>query len=235
MQIGDRVHALATLHKDDKSVFRFFCDQQNQACAPLDMSLPAHAEAAASDDGSYVWEYVKACTIDTQPCSAQHAPSILLRRCPAGTVLINSTQSRGFDPALQECSPCGRGNYIVDPFFGPCVKCPEGADCPGMFRFCTLLRACLDWDGMDANIFTPVCPQTAHSLSPKSKAPSGRWKSPMMMGHGPGASQSALAALPWSANRAIPRQIAASSAREALTLHIRCARHPGVATKASRV
>ena len=101
MQIGDRVHALATLHKDDNSVFRFFCDQQNQACAPLDMSLPAHAEATVSDDDIYVWEYVKACTVDTQPCSPQHAPSVLLRRCPAGTVLINSTQSRGFDPALQ--------------------------------------------------------------------------------------------------------------------------------------
>ena len=76
------------------------CDQQTQACTPIDMSLPAHAEATASDDDSYVWEYVKACTVDTQPCSPQHAPSVLLRGCPAGTVLI-STQSRGFDPALQ--------------------------------------------------------------------------------------------------------------------------------------
>ena len=101
MQIGDRVHALATLRSGDKSVFRFFCDQQTQACTPLDMSLPAHAAAAASDDDGYVWEYVKTCTPDTQPCSPQHAPSVLLRRCPAGTVLINSTQSRGFDSALQ--------------------------------------------------------------------------------------------------------------------------------------
>ena len=100
MQIGDRVHALATLRRGDKNVLRFFCDQQAQECTPLDMSLPAHAEAV-SDDDSYVWEYVKACTVDTQPCSPQHAPSVLLRRCPAGTVLINSTQSRGFDPALQ--------------------------------------------------------------------------------------------------------------------------------------
>ena len=100
MQIGDRVHALATLRRDD-NVSRFFCDQQTQACTPIDMSLPAHAEATASDDNSYVWEYLKACTVDTQPCSPQHAPSVLLRSCPAGTVLINSTQSRGLDPALQ--------------------------------------------------------------------------------------------------------------------------------------
>ena len=101
MQIGDRVHSLATLRRDDKNVLRFFCDQQTQACTPLDMSLPAHAEATVSDDDSYVWEYVKSCTFDTQPCSPQHAPTVLLRGCPAGTVLINSTQSRGFDPALQ--------------------------------------------------------------------------------------------------------------------------------------
>ena len=100
MQIGDRVHALATLRRDDRSAFRFFCDQQTQACTPIDKSLPAHAEAM-SDDDSYVWEYVKTCTVDMQPCSPQHAPSVLLRSCPAGTVLINSTQSRGLDPALQ--------------------------------------------------------------------------------------------------------------------------------------
>ena len=100
MQIGDRVHSLATLRRDDKTL-RFFCDQQTQTCAPIDISLPAHAEAMASDDDSYVWEYVKTCTVDMQPCSPQHAPSVLLRSCPAGTVLINSTQSRGLDPALQ--------------------------------------------------------------------------------------------------------------------------------------
>ena len=101
MQISDRIHALATLRRDHKSVSRFFCDQQTQACTPIDTSLPAHAVASVSDDDSYVWEYVKTCTPDTQPCSPQHAPSVLLRRYPAGTVLINSTQSRGFDPALQ--------------------------------------------------------------------------------------------------------------------------------------
>ena len=54
-----------------------------------------------------------------------------------------------------------------------------------------------------------------------------------MMVHGPSASQGARSAMPWSASRAIPRQIAASRAREAQTLHIRCARHAGVAMKAS--
>ena len=101
VRVGDTYHPVATLKMIDGKVFRFFCDQQTLACAPLDMSLPAHAEATVSDDDSYVWEYVQACTVDTQPCSPQHAASVILRRCPAGTVLINSTQSRGFDPALQ--------------------------------------------------------------------------------------------------------------------------------------
>jgi hypothetical protein len=50
----------------------------------------------------------------------------------------NSTQAGRFDPALQECSPCNPGNYIIDPMHGPCVKCPEGADCPDgaqVFKF----------------------------------------------------------------------------------------------------
>lgn len=131
--VGGVVHPLATLIMDDGRRQRFFCEQEAQNCLPLDSLVPEHAEAENSVEDSYVWEYVTSCQIATQPCFESFVPSVLLRRCPPGTVLLNSTQSGRFDPALQECTPCGPGTYVVDPFHGPCLKCPDGALCPGEY------------------------------------------------------------------------------------------------------
>ena len=118
------MHAVASVTFREKTL-RFFCDESATECIPLDESLPLHSEAGELDDGSYAWEYA--------------APWMLLRRCPEGSVMVNSTQIGGqFAQAVQQCSPCGPGRYIVDPLHGPCVKCPDGADCPGS---CSSTRA----------------------------------------------------------------------------------------------
>ena len=112
--MGD-TYPVATL-KINGRVSKFFCDAQG--CKPIDVSLPTHAEAAGSDNETYVWEYVSACTSKNQPCVTQHDPSVLLRRCPPGTELVNKTLSGTFNPTLQECSSCGNGKYIIDPMHG---------------------------------------------------------------------------------------------------------------------
>ena len=122
------MHAVATVQIKEQTR-RFFCDQATKLCSLLDSSQPAHSEAAMTDDGSYRWEYVETCP------PAETTPCILLRACPSGSVMINSTGAGSFDSALQECSPCGFGFYVVDPLTGPCQKCPEGARCPDGARF----------------------------------------------------------------------------------------------------
>lgn len=125
LQIGSTVHPVVTIDFGSwANSAKFFCDQKALVCTELDLSLKNHAAAAAADDRSYLWEY--------------DGSLMLLRSCPPGTVLINTTQSGKFDATVQECSPCGPGRYVVDPMTGPCLKCPEGADCPGTrqtFRF----------------------------------------------------------------------------------------------------
>ena len=91
-QVGGKVHPVAEVRLA-QATRTFFCDHMNQLCSPLDVSFPEHAYAASTDNRSYVWEYVETCTAKTQPCVLQHSRSIFLRQCPAGTVLINSTQS----------------------------------------------------------------------------------------------------------------------------------------------
>ena len=117
LQIGGKVHPVANVKMGAGSTSKFFCDQETLQCTQLDLSLANHAGAAKADDESYLWEYDGAL--------------MLLQRCPAGTVLINRTQSEQFDAAVQECSPCGPGRYVIDPMIGPCMTCPEGADCAG--------------------------------------------------------------------------------------------------------
>lgn len=139
VQIGDRVHPFAILKMNSQETLKFFCDKQAPECVVFDGSVSAHAAALAeATSEEYVWEYVGVCTAESAPCNAQDAPSVLLRNCPTGSVLINTTQSGRFDPALQECTPCGYGNYIIDPLRGPCVKCPEGATCPDGMELCSL-------------------------------------------------------------------------------------------------
>ena len=57
----------------------------------------------------------------------------VLRSCPAGHQLINSTSgsSRGvFSNSLQECRACVAGQYIIDPNHDQCQPCPPGPRLP---------------------------------------------------------------------------------------------------------
>ena len=170
------MHAVATIRMDQERSSRFFCDQNSKECKPLDVSFAKHVEAAKSDDGSYIWEYVATCTGEKQPCNEKDSPSILLRRCPAGSVLINTTQSGQFQASLQECLPCGPGFYIVDPMYGPCIKCPEGAECPGFPMSVSLPPPFLLPTHVELICWGLVYTQTARSLCQKLQAQSGQGK-----------------------------------------------------------
>ena len=52
----------------------------------------------------------------------------LLRSCPPGHQLINTTNDGALDVDGQRCSKCQPNTYIVDQM-RPCVKCPKGATC----------------------------------------------------------------------------------------------------------
>ena len=136
IRIGHRVHPISIVIMSRQQQAYFFCDDLSPYCSALDLSLPKHAAALAGGSGEeYLWEYVEQCGKESQPCSEEHQPSILLRRCPAGSVLVNKTQSGRFDPTIQECLPCGEGWYVVDPMRSSCQKCPDGADCPDGDQF----------------------------------------------------------------------------------------------------
>jgi hypothetical protein len=82
----------------------------------------------------YVWQFLHECTVLTSPCDAASAPSFLLRTCPPGHALENSTLGT-FRQALQNCVPCLAGQYIINPSVPPCVDCPLGGNCAaGVFR-----------------------------------------------------------------------------------------------------
>ena len=53
---------------------------------------------------------------------------LLLRSCPPGHQLINTTNDGALDVDGQRCSKCQPNTYIVDQMH-PCVKCPKGATC----------------------------------------------------------------------------------------------------------
>ena len=76
----------------------------------------------------YVWEYLRECVSRASPCDADSAPSFLLRACPQGHALENSSLGI-FRQQLQNCVPCLAGQYINDPLLPPCVDCPLGGRC----------------------------------------------------------------------------------------------------------
>eukprot|EP00961_Rhodomonas_salina_P003389 46924-Rhodomonas_salina.1 len=59
---------------------------------------------------------------------------LILKSCPAGHSLINSTEgtsSGTFNHDLQQCRPCSTTQYILDPNRHQCQKCPAGLLCDG--------------------------------------------------------------------------------------------------------
>jgi hypothetical protein len=58
----------------------------------------------------------------------------LLRSCPPGHQLLNSTTDGSLDKNAQRCLPCKSNTYIIDQMF-PCLKCPRGATCPDGVAF----------------------------------------------------------------------------------------------------
>jgi len=73
---------------------------------------------------SHLWEYDR------------DVPGFLLKSCPPGHQLLNSSDAAVFNPILQRCRPCGGTSYIIDREM-PCQECPKGADCPGFISFHT--------------------------------------------------------------------------------------------------
>ena len=59
----------------------------------------------------------------------------LLRACPPGSQLINTTDDGKLDVEAQRCRPCGVTTYIIDQIHG-CMKCPKGAGNPSNLQLC---------------------------------------------------------------------------------------------------
>jgi hypothetical protein len=76
---------------------------------------------AADERDSHVWDY------------DSNVPGFVLKSCPRGHQLINSSDDGKFQSSLQRCKACGAFNYILDREM-PCQACPRGAYCPGKIR-----------------------------------------------------------------------------------------------------
>ena len=64
----------------------------------------------------------------------QVAGEFLLRECPPGHQLINTTTYGQLDIDGQRCRRCENNFYIIDQLH-PCMRCPEGASCPDGVQF----------------------------------------------------------------------------------------------------
>ena len=62
------------------------------------------------------------------------AGEFLLRVCPPGHQLINTSADGLLDVDGQRCSKCENNFYIIDQLHS-CIKCPEGASCPDGVQF----------------------------------------------------------------------------------------------------
>ncbi len=99
-----------------------------------------NASLLTSPEPEYAWEFVPNCTVSALPCDPASAPSFVLRICPPGHTIENTSKSQAkFNQALQECVPCAAGQYVTRPSHPPCVDCPIGGRCqagifqPGVF------------------------------------------------------------------------------------------------------
>jgi predicted Zn-ribbon and HTH transcriptional regulator len=59
------------------------------------------------------------------------AGTYILRSCPSGSQLINTTDGVNLDVAAQKCKSCGVTTYIIDQLH-ECKKCPKGAGNPSV-------------------------------------------------------------------------------------------------------
>jgi predicted outer membrane repeat protein len=84
----------------------------------------------------YEWEFVANCTVRARPCDPRSSPSFVLRVCPPGHTIENSSRSLSeFNQALQDCVPCAAGQYVIRPSLPPCLDCPFGGRCEaGIFK-----------------------------------------------------------------------------------------------------
>jgi len=87
------------------------CDQ-SMNCTPS-----TNQNEDLQNQADHVWEY----QLEKQ--------NFILRHCPPGHQLVNSSGEGVFNPTLQLCRACGPSKYIIDPY-GPCQECPKGAECP---------------------------------------------------------------------------------------------------------
>lgn len=107
LRIGGSILPWVTVIRAGTST-RLFCDPTTSKCAPP--SAPEIHDALQDD---HIWEY------------DEDIANYILRKCPPGHRLVNSSSGGIFNPALQMCQACGKNMYIIDQY-GPCQDCPEG-------------------------------------------------------------------------------------------------------------
>ena len=122
LQLGGQVLPWVSVIQGGKTV-RLFCDQESMTCAP-----PSGAGSATTGPGpvsrdDHIWEF------------SEEISHFVLKRCPPGHRLVNSSSEGVFNPTLQLCSACGPGTYIIDQYAPSCQPCPKGAVCPDGAQF----------------------------------------------------------------------------------------------------
>jgi predicted outer membrane repeat protein len=116
-----------------------------------------NASLLPSPEPDYAWEFVPNCTDIAKPCDPASAPSFVLRICPPGHTIENTSKSQSkFNQALQECVPCPAGQYVTRPSHPPCVDCPFGGRCQaGRFEPSVIGSV---WEEVGPNWRIRLCP-----------------------------------------------------------------------------
>jgi len=118
LQLGGQVLPWVSVIHGGKTV-SLFCNQESMTCAPPFAAASATARPGAASPDDHVWEFDELIS------------QFVLKQCPPGHQLVNSSSGGVFNPTLQLCSACGPSTYIIDQLH-PCVKCPQGASCDGV-------------------------------------------------------------------------------------------------------
>jgi len=130
---------------------KLFCGPQSDWC-DLDATLQQGLlDQHWHTTSTYLWEYVSV-------LPAGDEPGYILKRCPPGHQLVNSSESGGtFNPGLQRCRPCATNQYIVDQGH-ECQKCPPGLVCDGTAAVTPVVIGSI-WSLADGRLYVlDTCP-----------------------------------------------------------------------------
>jgi len=118
LRLGQDPLPWVTVVQPDGTRSRLFCD--GVTCAPHQDLDSYRALVSVDEYEEHLWEF----------SSNASTYGYLLRACPPGHQLINSTSDGAFSPSSQHCAPCGYGYYIVDRYRS-CQKCPKAGNPDG--------------------------------------------------------------------------------------------------------